>query len=260
MKISTFNVNSIRARKDLVIEWLKKRGDIDILSLQELKCQEEDFPFEDFKKIGFFCEVFGQKAYNGVAICSKYKFDEVYKGFGDKYWDREKRFIRARINGIDILNVYVPHGEIEGEKHIYKLKFYLFLKEYIKNNFNLNSSKLILLGDMNVARDEIDVWDPNLLEGSIGFMDDERRYFEELLSIGLIDLYRELHPKEHGFTWWDYRNGAIWRDYGMRIDYILASSNLAKRCKDIEVDKWSRKRRKPTPSDHAPIVAWFDLN
>ncbi len=257
MKIATFNVNSIRARKELVIRWLTEKIELDVLCLQELKCEDNNFPFEDFEKLGFMCEVYGQKAYNGVAICSKLGFENVQKGFGDDYWDREKRFIRAKIKGVDILNVYVPHGDIEGDRHAYKLEFYRHLKEYILNNFDINADKIALLGDMNVARDEIDVWEPELLRGTVGFMDDERKSFEELLSIGLVDLYRKFHPKKHGFTWWDYRNAAVWRDEGMRIDYILTSPALTLNSKNIEVDMWTRRRRKPTPSDHAPVVAEF---
>ncbi|WP_200762360.1 exodeoxyribonuclease III [Nitrosophilus alvini] len=258
MKIATFNVNSIKARKELIIRWLNEKVSIDVLCFQELKCTDENFPYEDFENLGYKCEVFGQKAYNGVAICSKFPFEEVQKGFGDEKMDREKRFIRAKINGINILNIYAPHGEIEGVKHEYKLRFFEYLGNYIKNNFSLEKDMVCVAGDMNVARDDIDVWEPELLRGTIGFMDDEREAFEKFLSIGLVDLYRKFHPNSHGFTWWDYRNAAVWRDEGMRIDYILASPPLSKLCKKIEVDMWTRRRRSPTPSDHAPVIVHFE--
>ena len=259
MKIATFNVNSIRARKDLIIRWLNEKVEIDVLCFQELKCEELNFPFSDFEKLGFKCAVSGQKAYNGVAICSKFGFKDIQKGFVNKYWDKEKRFIRAKIEGIDILNVYAPHGDIEGKRHIYKLKFYKFLKEYVKKNFDIKKDKFAIVGDMNIARKEIDVYKPEQLVGTIGFMDDEREVFEEFLSIGLVDLYRKFHPNTQGFTWWDYRNAAVWRDEGMRIDYILTAPALAKKCKWIDVDMWTRRRRSPTPSDHAPLVAEFEV-
>ena len=116
MKICTFNVNSIRVRKDLIREWLKHRNeDIDILCFQELKGLDSVFPYEDFEEMGFFCEVFGQKAYNGVAICSKFPLTDVQKGLGNTEWDEQKRFIAATIGGIRILNIYAPHGDLQGE-------------------------------------------------------------------------------------------------------------------------------------------------
>ena len=257
MKIATFNVNSIRARKDLIIKWLTEKIDLEILCLQEIKCEDKDFPYKDFEAIGYECVVFGQKAYNGVAILSKIGFDEVKKGFGDEKFDKEKRFIQAKIKDKNILNVYAPRGSLEGERHIFKLEFFNFLKEYIQKNFDLEKDDLAVVGDMNIARENIDVWDSELLRGSIGFMDDEREKFEDFLKIGLIDLYRSVHPKKSGFTWWDYKNGAFWKNMGMRIDYILTSPTLFKKAKSIDIDLWTRKRRKPIPSDHAPLVAKF---
>ncbi len=257
MKIATFNVNSINARLALIRRWLSEKNPIDVLCMQEIKCEEQKFPFADFQELGYTCAVFGQKAYNGVAICSKYPFEEVHKGFGDSFWDEQKRFMHVKVQGITICNVYAPHGDIDGEKHTYKLEFFKFLRTYLQKNFDLHSEPIAVVGDMNVARSEIDVWDAQLLRGTIGFMDDERKSFEELLEIGLIDLFRDCHKESKQFTWWDYKNGAIWRDLGMRIDYILTSLPLRKRCEAIEVDMWPRKRRSPTPSDHAPLVARF---
>ncbi len=258
MKIATFNVNSINARKDLIIRWLKEKNPIDILAFQEIKCQEDKFPFKDFANLGYECEIFGQKAYNGVAICSKFPIKEVKKGFGDDFWDGQKRFMEAKIEDITLINIYAPHGEVTGERHIYKLNFFKKLKEYIKENFDLSKDKVCVVGDMNIAKDPIDVWDAELLEESIGFMKDEREVFKDFLKVGLIDLFRECKKQEHGFSWFDYRNAGVWRNEGMRIDYILSSKPLKELCKDIYVDMWTRRRRSPTPSDHAPVVAEFE--
>ncbi len=258
MKIATFNVNSINARKDLIKRWLTEKNEVDVIALQEIKCDESKFPFKDFKEIGYECEIFGQKAYNGVAVCSKIPFKEIKKGFQDSFWDTQKRFMQVKIKDINILNVYAPHGEIEGEKHIYKLNFFKKLKEYVLENFDLERDKVCIVGDMNVAKDEIDVWDPELLRETIGFMSDEREIFKDFLSIGLIDLFRECKKDEKGFSWFDYRTAAVWRNEGMRIDYILTSKPLKDKCIDIYVDMWTRKRRTPTPSDHAPVVAEFE--
>ncbi len=258
MKIATFNVNSINARVDLIIRWLTEKNPIDVLCFQEIKCEESKFPFEKFESLGYECAIFGQKAYNGVAICSKFGFEDVQKGFGDPFWDEQKRFIKARIKGIDICNIYAPHGDLEGEKHTYKLEFFRYLKNYIKERYNLAKDNLLIVGDLNIAREDIDVWAPELLRGTVDFMDDEREVFEDFLSIGLHDLYRECHPEDHGYTWWDYMTAAIWRNEGMRIDYILASDPMKDRCQEIVVDLWTRRRRSPKPSDHAPIVATFE--
>ncbi len=257
MKIATFNVNSVNARLDLIKRWLTEKNPVDILCMQEIKCEEERFPFEDFKELGYECTIFGQKAYNGVAICSKFPMEDIKRGFGDAYWDEQKRLIRAKINGIHIVNVYAPHGDVDGDRHIYKLEFFHQLKNLLAKEYDLEKEPVLVMGDMNVAREDIDVWEPELLRGTIGFMDDEREAFEDFLSVGLHDLFRELHPDVHGFTWWDYMSGAIWRDQGMRIDYMLGSNEAKRHCKDVVVDLWTRKRRKPTPSDHAPVVGEF---
>ncbi len=260
LKVATFNVNSIKARKDLIIRWLTEKNQIDILCFQELKCEEKNFPFEDFKRLGYECAVNGQKAYNGVAICSKFPLSQIQKGLNSEKFDAQKRVIKAKIKETTFYNIYAPHGGEEGdEKHLYKLEFFKFLKEYVEKNHNLEKERVCILGDMNVAREDIDVYDPDLLRGVIDFMDDEREVFEEFLSIGLIDLFRKAHPDVHGFTWWDYKTAAVFRDEGMRIDYILASPPLAEKLIDIKVDMWTRYRRKPTPSDHAPVVAAFDI-
>ena len=259
MKVATFNVNSINARVELIVRWLQEKNPIDVLCMQEIKCEEHKFPYEHFARIGYECEAFGQKAYNGVAICSRIGFEEVQKGFGDPFWDEQKRFMRARIKGVDICNVYAPHGDLEGEKHTYKLEFFRFMKKYIQSRYDLRKDNLLIVGDLNVAKEDIDVWAPELLRGTVDFMDDEREVFEDFLSIGLHDLFRECHPDLHGFTWWDYMTAAVWRDEGMRIDYILASDPMKERCVEIEVDMWTRRRRSPKPSDHAPLVATFDV-
>ncbi len=260
MKICTYNVNSIRARKNLVIEWLKHRNnDIDVLCFQEIKVVDIDFPYSDFENLGFFCEVWGQKAYNGVAILSKKPLKNVKKGFGDTFWDQQKRIISGKIDDITIINIYAPHGDLPGgDKYYYKLEWYDKFLEYLKENFSPEDN-LIIVGDFNVARDDIDVYDPELLKGSIGTLPEEREKFEQIIEWGLIDTFRYLYPDKQQFTWWDYIGGAIWRNEGMRIDYILCTKPLIPFLKDVEVDLWARRRRKPTPSDHAPVIATFEF-
>jgi exodeoxyribonuclease-3 len=255
MKMCSFNVNSIRVRKDLIIEWLKHRDeDIDILCFQELKALDSFFPYEDFEGMGFQCEVFGQKAYNGVAICSKLPLEDVVKGLGDPTWDEQKRFIAATVKGIRVINIYAPHGDTPGnEKFDYKQGWYRELTSILNNNLS-PSDPLCILGDFNVAREDRDVYDAEALRGGIGTLTEERERFEELLRWGLVDAFRHKYPERSQFTWWDYIGGAIWRDQGMRIDYILTTEPLIHRVDDVEVDLWPRKRREPKPSDHAPLI------
>jgi exodeoxyribonuclease-3 len=260
MKICSFNVNSIKARKELVLSWLDHReNDIDVLCFQELKLVEEFFPLAELEDKGFTCEVFGQKAYNGVAICSRSPLTQVQKGFGNSFWDQQSRFISARLGNITLMNLYVPHGGERGEeKFVYKQEWYTHLLAYLDENYT-PQDRLILSGDFNVTRADIDVYSAEALHDAIGTMPEERAAFEKLLSWGLIDTFRHIDPESTQYTWWGYMGGAIWKDEGMRIDYILCTEPLLSACRDISVDMWPRKRNKPTPSDHAPLIAEFDF-
>ncbi len=255
MTIATFNVNSIRSRVDLIMRWLREKFAVDLLSLQEIKCEEAQFPAEAFEELGYHLAINGQKRYNGVAICSKRPFDRIKTRFDDEILDREKRLIEVQIGRRVILNLYAPHGESDEShpKHLYKMAFYERLTRYLKEKMK-QTNEIVLLGDMNVALEDMDVYDPARFEGTVGFLESEKEALKRLLEIGLHDCFREKHPDSHGFTWWDYRTAGIWRDEGMRIDYILSTDAIMRRCTRIEVDLWPRRRRSPTPSDHAPLV------
>lgn len=257
MKIATYNVNSIRARKELLFKWLERQP-VDVLCLQELKQEERNFPFEDFEKLGYKCAVFAQKTYNGVAICSKAGLGNVRKGFGDKEFDKQKRIITAEVGDITVINVYAPHGDVRGsEKFFYKLAFYKKLLKFLEENFSPSQS-ICMVGDFNVALSDLDVFDPELLRDTIGTMPEEREALKAVLDWGFIDAFRYLYPDKVQFTWWDYIGGMVWKDMGMRIDYIFITSPLKERLKDVFVDMWARKRRIPKPSDHAPVVGVFE--
>ncbi len=255
MKIATFNVNSIHSRVDLIARWLEEKNPVDILCMQELKCEAEQFPNEPFEKLGYEVAINGEKRYNGVAVCSKLPIGRVKTEFGVRVLDEQKRLIEVEIAGMVILNVYAPHGESDESdpKHLFKMDFYDSLTKYAKDLL-ASYERVILLGDMNVALEDIDVYDPMLFAGQVGFLDSEKEKLRMLMNVGLHDCFREKYPDTKAFTWWDYRTAAIWRDEGMRIDYILGSERLIKSCKNIGVDLWPRRRRTPTPSDHAPLV------
>lgn len=256
MKICSFNVNSIRARINLLRNWIQHRdNDLDILCLQETKTLNSSFPIDQFESIGFHCEIFGQKAYNGVAILSRLPCTNVQKGFSNDVLDEQKRLISLTVSDLHIVNVYAPHGDLRGAtKYHYKLHWYDMLLRYLHDRYSPDN-KLVVTGDFNVARHDLDVFDPKLVHDKIGAMSEEREAFNKLLDWGLIDVYRELYPNTPGFTWWDYIGGAIWKNRGMRIDYLLCTHPLLTEITDIEVDLWPRRRRTPTPSDHTPIIA-----
>ncbi|QWK20056.1 MAG: exodeoxyribonuclease III [Hydrogenobacter thermophilus] len=257
-KMASYNVNSINTRKDLVLSWLE-RDPVDILCLQELKTTDENFPREDFMKMGYECYTHGQKTYNGVAICSRFPLEEVFKGMGDATYDQEKRVIGGRFKDVWIINAYFPHGEPRGgKKFFWKLGFYERFLGFLTEHFSPND-KIVLVGDMNVAMEDIDVYDPVLLKDTIGTMKEERDALKKLISWGFVDAFRYLYPEKKQFTWWDYIGGMVWKDQGMRIDYILITKPLLPYLRDVYVDMWPRKRRNPKPSDHAPIVGVFEL-
>jgi len=271
LKIATFNVNSIKARLPRLLEWLKFSNP-DIVCLQELKCEENAFPFEALLDAGYNSAVSGQKTYNGVAIMSKYKIEDVVKGLPslsendgiDGGEDLQARYIEAVIsfkNGaIRVASIYVPNGGgdlNEGEKlenskkFIYKIKFLQRLQAHISNISNFDEMQ-IFGGDYNVARETIDIFDPKKFDGQILFHPQERQKFRELLNIGLIDSYRAKYPHNQAFSWWDYRGNSYNQNKGARIDYLLISPNCADKIIDCEIeDKNVRDQEKA--SDHCPV-------
>jgi len=260
MKICSFNVNSIRARKDLILNWLAlRKDDLDVICFQELKGISDDFPTAEFEALGYSCAVFGQKAYNGVAICSRIPMKEARNGFGLPKWDSQSRLLRAVIGSVTLINVYVPRGDVRGtEKFQYKQEWYRQFTRLITQDYS-PEEPLIVVGDFNVARRDSDVYSAEILADTIGTMPEERARFEDLLAWGFTDGFHSLHPEEQQFTWWGYMGGAIWKNEGMRIDYVLCTKPLIPQLKDVEVDLWPRRRKSPTPSDHAPVIAVFDI-
>ncbi len=257
MKIASYNVNSIKSRLGLVVQWLQRRScDIDVLCLQEIKTVDEAFPYKDFESLGYVCAVSGQKAYNGVAVCSKVRPEHVVREFDVAELDEQKRLIAVTIGGIDIYSVYAPHGDLRGmDKYYYKQRWYEAFKAYLSRQPEQRG--IVLAGDFNVALTDMDVYDPVLLKDTIGTMDEERLALMDIVNMGFTDTFRHIHKEERQFSWWDYSGGAVWKDEGMRIDYIFCKGNLSEKIKEAEIDLWPRRRRTPTPSDHTPVIAEF---
>jgi len=259
LKIATFNVNSIRSRLHIVIPWLKKHRP-DVLCMQETKVDNSLFPVEEFEAIGYHITYFGYKRYNGVATVSLDKPDEVLHGFQDGGPEDKDRLLITRFPFATVINVYVPQGrDKEHEFFQYKLDWFKRLTNYIQSNFS-NNAPLVLCGDMNVAPEKIDVYDPDGLLGHVCFTPEVWKAFESLKAWGLIDVFRKHHPNEpNQFTFYDYRlRGGIKRGLGWRIDHILASPPLAERCVRCEIDMEPRFLEKP--SDHTILIATFHLN
>lgn len=253
MKIATWNVNSLRVRLPHVLSWLQEVKP-DVLALQEIKMTDVDFPFEAIEAAGYHAVVSGQKTYNGVAIFSKEPPRHVIKDIPGLD-DPQRRVLFTEIGDIAVLNLYVPNGEsVDSPKYQYKLGWLhqldLFLKKDLKKH-----PHLVVLGDFNIAPDEIDAHDPKQWEGQVLFSLPERKAFKEMLAVGFVDCFRSCHPDEKAFSWWDYRLNAFKRNMGMRIDHILASDQLASKCIDCFIDKTPRTWERP--SDHAPVVAVF---
>ncbi|MBN2062279.1 MAG: exodeoxyribonuclease III [Deltaproteobacteria bacterium] len=254
MKIATFNANSIRTRISIIMEWLEKEWP-DILCLQETKAQDKDFPLSDFKDIGYNAFFRGQKSYNGVAFISRQPISDIRKDLYDS-GDEQARFISGRLLDTQIINVYVPQGVAPGtDKFEYKIKWLRDLLSHVKATYN-PGEPLLMVGDFNVALQPLDVYDPEGLRGKAGFHEEEQKAIRDILQWGFTDLFRQHEPAKNGYTFWDYRipNG-FKRNMGWRIDYMLATDPLAKRCENVWVDMEPRKKEKP--SDHTFLVAEF---
>jgi exodeoxyribonuclease-3 len=255
IKIATWNVNSIRARQEAVLSWLRKHAP-DLLCLQETKVEDAQFPMEAFRAAGYEPVVAGQKSYNGVAMLSKRPLTEVRIGFADLPLDEQKRLMAATIDGIRVINVYMPNGQSVGsEKFIYKLGFIARLRTYL-DQCHKPEEPLVLVGDFNVAPEPIDVHDPKGWEGEVLFHPEARAALAHLKSWGLEDLFRLHHTEGGAYSWWDYRIAAFRRNLGLRIDHLWGTSGVAARCRGCEIDKAPRAGERP--SDHAPVIAVFE--
>ena len=253
MKIISWNVNSVRARIENIRDYIKENNP-DILLLQEIKTQDQSFPYEDFQKDGYESYVFGQKSYNGVAIISKVKIKNISTDF-IKDELKQSRIIKGEISlknkKIDLINIYVPNGNpINTDKYEYKKNWLKKFITIVKKQL-LKNSNLIIAGDFNIIPEEIDVYDFKRYENDALGKLEIRKKFRELLNLGFKDVYRFKNRQKQEYTFWDYFAGSWQKDYGMRIDHFLLSSNLIDNIISININK--KPRSKIKPSDHTPI-------
>lgn len=257
MRITTWNVNSVRARVHLLPDWLDQHRP-DVLCLQELKCVEAQFPRDLFEDRGYNLAVAGQKTYNGVAVASLHPISAVATDFPEP-GDGEARGIAVVTAGLRVVNVYVVNGKVVGDPAFdRKLRWMESLLRWVDGDATPDDD-VVLCGDFNVAPTDLDVHDPVLWRGRCLCTEEERARFRALLDWGLADAWREAHPEESGryaHTWWDYREGAFRRDAGLRIDHLLVTRSVRARVREVSIDRETRERGRP--SDHAAVTMILD--
>ena len=254
MKLATWNVNSLKVRLEQVLDWFEQQS-VDVLALQETKMTDDQFPVESFVSAGYHVSFSGQKTYNGVAIISRTPLSHVEIAIPG-YDDPQRRVIAATVAGIRLINLYVPNGAAVGtDKYDYKLMWLSQVQEYVADQLNLYP-QLAVVGDFNIAPEDLDVHDPIAWQGAVLVSPAERSEFQSLLNLGLVDSFRSLYPAVQAYSWWDYRAASFRRNLGMRIDHILLSQPLMAVCTDTLIDKQPRQHERP--SDHAPVVVNID--
>jgi exodeoxyribonuclease-3 len=255
MRIAAWNVNSLTVRLSHVLEWMKS-AEPDVLALQEIKLLTEVFPHEPFTEAGYHAIASGQKTYNGVATISREAPADPVTDIPD-FEDPARRVLAATIDGVRVVNLYVPNGQRVGSlKYEYKLGWFAALSSYLSVEMSMHEY-VVVLGDFNVAPADIDVYDPAAWGEDILCSPAERAALGELLKLGLVDVFRQFEQPGKSFSWWDYRAGKFRRNAGLRIDLILASPALAARCTASYIDKTPRGWERP--SDHTPVIAEFAL-
>jgi exodeoxyribonuclease III len=251
MRIATWNLNSIKARRDRLLAWLE-RTNHDVVCLQELKCQEGQFPFDALRAAGYRAVAQCQKTYNGVAILSRQEPQDVMHGLDDGQDDPQARLVAARVGELTVVSAYFPNGQRVGsEKYVYKLQWMARLRAWLDRHFD-PTQPLLLAGDFNVAPDDADVARPDEWADSVLCHAEVRAALRHIQEFGLVDVFRKHHPEGGVYSWWDYRQLAFPKGNGLRIDHIYATPAVAARSVDAHVDRDERKGK--LPSDHAPVV------
>jgi exodeoxyribonuclease III len=268
MRIATWNVNSLKARLDKVRWWLD-RARPDVLMMQETKLADEDAPRAVFRDLGYELAHHGEGRWNGVAIASRRGIEGVVANFGEPLRPAETpevgddeplaeaRILAATCGGVRVVTLYAPNGRVVGSSfYEAKLAWYERLARWLEAAGD-PGQPLVLGGDFNVAPEDADVWDAKACHGGTHVSPREREAFLRLRRWGLVDAYRRHHPEPERYTWWDYRAGNFHKNFGMRIDHLLATRPLAERTVWSEIDREARKG-KPIPSDHAPLLIDVD--
>jgi len=263
LTLATWNVNSLKVRLPHLLDWLGKHA-VDIVCLQETKLTDDKFPQAELQAAGYRSIFAGQKTYNGVAVLMREATTGAARdvqvnlpGFADE----QKRLLALTFDAApgDPMRVvcgYFPNGQAVGtDKYQYKLGWLAALTEWLRGEM-AHHPNLVLLGDYNIAPEDRDVHDPAAWAGQVLFSEPEKAAFRGLIGLGLADSFRLFEQPDRSYSWWDYRNLAFRRKMGLRIDHILLTSPLARRCKACTIDV--APRRLEQPSDHAPVVATIE--
>lgn len=256
MIIGTFNCNSIKNRINTIIDWMNKTG-ADVVACQETKCQDMNFPTSVLDDAGFYYAFRGEKTFNGVCLISRKPLADVSLFIGDDYLDSQCRFVKAKYDDITVVNTYIPQGqELDSPKFQFKLDWLEGLSKYFKENYS-PYDKIIWVGDFNIAKTDLDVYEPKKHWGGVGYNQMELNALKKITDWGFNDTFRHFHEGEEDcFTFWDYRlRGAIERGLGWRIDYIMTTKTMLEKSVLCEVDREPRKQ-KPA-SDHTFLYAEF---
>lgn len=255
MVVATFNVNSIRARIPVLLDWLSTASP-EIVVLQETKVEDAKFPFRELEASGYEIEVHGQPRYNGLALLSRLPIEEVEFGFGDDDMPDDCRLLRAVVGGIEVINTYVPNGnEVGSEKWAYKMAWLERFGLYVRERCDMGS-QIVWLGDINIAPTPDDVFEPESKYGHVGHHPEEFERLKRIVGLGWSDCFRKFTGGTGHYTFWDFRiPRSVERNLGWRIDHTYASPPLASKCVRCWVDKSPRLVEKP--SDHTPVLAEF---
>lgn len=253
MRLATWNINGLRSRIDFLLHWLRERRP-DVVGLQELKLTNDQFPYDVFADAGYRAVVYGQKAWNGVAVLSREPATEIQSGLPGGE-DFGARLLTVEVCGLRFATVYCPNGKsVSHEDYPRKLAWFDTLRRYLAEHCDA-AKPLLVGGDFNICPAPIDSWNEAALAGQIFHTDAERARFRAILDWGLVDVFRDRRPDSREFSWWDYRGGAFHKKQGLRIDFLLATRPLLDRVQSIEIDREYRKKKDDlTPSDHAPVI------
>ncbi len=255
MKVASWNVNSVRVRLPQILEWLNQTSP-DVLALQETKVTDDKFPEEAFKEINYHAKFSGQPSYNGVALLSKSSPQDICTQ-ADGISLNEKRVIAATINSIRVINFYVVNGrEVGSDFYQKKMAWLEGAKQFIQSEISKHKD-IVVVGDFNIAPEDIDVHDPIKWKEKILCSTQERAKLKEILALGFVDTFRDKCPDKAEYSWWDHRGACFQRGHGLRIDLVLASHNLNKKCIKAEIDQAPRGWERP--SDHTPVLAEFKV-
>lgn len=257
MSFSTvsWNVNSIRVRRDQVRDWLEAHRP-SVLGLQETKVPDENFPAETYEALGYHVLSNGQRTYNGVALIADRPGEDVVTELPGLE-DPQRRVLAATYDGIRVINLYVPNGkEVGSDKYDYKLEWLSCLRDWLAEE-TARHGHLVVMGDFNIAPSDEDVHDPEAWRGKVLFSEPEHEALDALLALGLKDSFRLFDQEAEQYSWWDFRTRAFRRNRGLRIDLVLASQALAANCRRAWID--IEPRRGERPSDHAPVGAEFTM-